>query len=266
MTNSPVTPQFNRGIHKNISPNAKNSWMIAFAGMPGEGANYQDLLKTLAVFAMIIDHLGLYLFPDINELRIIGRYAMPIFVFFAGYNFKNIINLSVLFAGSLTCIISDVFIYHSFFEANILIPIFLGQIYLYLFRDHFKNLSKGYLHFVVLASLWPFTSKLFDYGTLTMAGMVIGYMCKQKALNIRLGAFVVAFISLLHTVTVFSNFDNKEFFFSVLVAGIVYLSVNYSNFEKNIGLNLRMISRHSMLIYCVHLLIIEFIWRYYIIS
>ena len=34
-------------------------------------SNYQDVLKTMAIFAMFIDHLGLYLFPEINEFRVV---------------------------------------------------------------------------------------------------------------------------------------------------------------------------------------------------
>lgn len=33
---------------------------------------------------MLIDHIGYVLFPDIEELRIIGRIAMPLFAFFIG--------------------------------------------------------------------------------------------------------------------------------------------------------------------------------------
>jgi hypothetical protein len=47
-------------------------------------SNYQDLLKLIAIFVMVVDHLGVYFFPDITTLRIIGRYAMPIFGFFVG--------------------------------------------------------------------------------------------------------------------------------------------------------------------------------------
>lgn len=231
-----------------------------------KNANYQDLLKTLAIFAMIIDHIGLYLFPEINEFRIVGRYAMPIFGFFAGYNFKNSISLSILFFGSLLYIISSILIFNSFHETNILISIFLGQIYLHLFQEHFKTLNKGYLHFILLAALWPFTSHIIDYGSLIIGLMVIGYMSKQKALNISLSAFIVSFISLLHTVIVFYTFDNLDLFFCFVITTLLYFSINYAKFETNIAVNLKPISRHSMLIYCVHVLIIQFIWRYYIIT
>lgn len=62
-------------------------------------SNYQDLLKLIAIFTMVVDHLGVYFFPDITTLRMIGRYAMPIFGFFVGYNFKNSINFHILLYG-----------------------------------------------------------------------------------------------------------------------------------------------------------------------
>ena len=40
-----------------------------------------DKLKIIAAIAMIIDHIGAYLFPHIMLLRIIGRVAFPIFAF-----------------------------------------------------------------------------------------------------------------------------------------------------------------------------------------
>lgn len=39
------------------------------------------VLKLIAITAMLIDHIGAILFPDVIILRIIGRIAFPIFVF-----------------------------------------------------------------------------------------------------------------------------------------------------------------------------------------
>ena len=39
-------------------------------------------LKLLACGFMLIDHVGVRLFPDVLILRIIGRLAFPIFAFF----------------------------------------------------------------------------------------------------------------------------------------------------------------------------------------
>ena len=38
-------------------------------------------LKMIAIVAMLIDHIGAVLFPQIEILRIIGRIAFPIFAF-----------------------------------------------------------------------------------------------------------------------------------------------------------------------------------------
>ena len=38
-------------------------------------------LKIIAMIAMLIDHIGAYLFPQVRWLRIIGRLAYPIFAY-----------------------------------------------------------------------------------------------------------------------------------------------------------------------------------------
>ena len=41
----------------------------------------QSVLKIIAMLTMLIDHIGILLFPDLSILRIIGRIAMPIFAY-----------------------------------------------------------------------------------------------------------------------------------------------------------------------------------------
>jgi hypothetical protein len=213
---------------------------------------------------MIIDHVGGYFFPEITELRVIGRYSMPIFGFFVGYNFKNSINFSILLYGSILYIISAVFIWHNFIQANILILLFLGQVYLFYFQNHFKTLTEGWLHFIMLVTFFPFTVYFFDYGSLIIGIIVMGYMVKIKSVNINIAACSIAFVSLFHTAVAFSNFNNIDFFLSFLVVIALWLSIAHSQFETEIPFNVKMISRHSMLIYFIHVLIAQFVWRYYV--
>lgn len=44
----------------------------------------RNALKVLACLSMLVDHLGLLLFPEIRIFRYIGRLALPIFAFFLG--------------------------------------------------------------------------------------------------------------------------------------------------------------------------------------
>jgi len=46
-------------------------------------------LKIIAAIAMVIDHIGSYLFPQMMLLRIIGRLAYPIFAFMIAEGFEH---------------------------------------------------------------------------------------------------------------------------------------------------------------------------------
>ena len=42
-------------------------------------SNYQDVIKVFAFVTMIVDHVGMFFFPDVALLRVIGRFAMPVY-------------------------------------------------------------------------------------------------------------------------------------------------------------------------------------------
>lgn len=229
-------------------------------------SNYQDLLKFLAIIAMTIDHIGLYFFPEMTVFRIIGRYAMPIFCFFAGYNFKGSINFLMIFLGVVLYSITTIFVFGGYFlETNILIPIFLGQCYLYLFQNHFKNFNIGYLHFVFIASLWPFTAAVFDYGSLPIAFMIVGYMSKVKSINLKLAAFLISFISIFHSLLNFVLVNGLDIIFLLICVLLCFLSISVGGFSRNINFNIKIISRYSIFIYFFQVVIIGLVWRYYVI-
>ena len=116
----------------------------------------------------------------------------------------------------------------------------------------------------MLVTFFPFTVYFFDYGSLIIVIIVMGYMVKIKSVNINIAACSVAFVSLFHTAVAFSNFNNIDFFLSLLVAIALWLSIAHSQFETEIPFNVKVISRHSMLIYFTHILIVQFVWRYYV--
>ena len=126
------------------------------------------------------------------------------------------------------------------------------------------NGIKGCLHFIILISLSTFTAHIIDYGSLIMGIIVVGYMVKMKSINMNIAAFVVAFTSLLHTTIHFPKFGMLESCLSLIVAITVWLSIAHDHFEKKSPIDVRIISRHSMLIYFAHILIIQFAWRYYV--
>ena len=48
-------------------------------GLPPAGNLSTGLLKLIALFFMVIDHLGAVVFPTVTEMRILGRIAFPIY-------------------------------------------------------------------------------------------------------------------------------------------------------------------------------------------
>ena len=44
----------------------------------------RNVFKIIAVVSMLIDHIGMVLFPDSDGFRIIGRMAFPIFAYLIG--------------------------------------------------------------------------------------------------------------------------------------------------------------------------------------
>jgi uncharacterized membrane protein SirB2 len=64
-------------------------------------------LKLIAIFAMVIDHIGAVFFPSVALFRIIGRLTMPIMAYFIaeGYHYTKDVKkymLRLLFFGLLT--------------------------------------------------------------------------------------------------------------------------------------------------------------------
>ena len=56
-----------------------------------------DLLKTIGIVTMIVDHIGLILFPQIQVFRVVGRVAFPIFAFAISDGYKHTSNLKKYF-------------------------------------------------------------------------------------------------------------------------------------------------------------------------
>ena len=48
----------------------------------------QDLLKIVAMVTMLMDHLGVIFFPEVDWLRTIGRLAFPLFAYFIAQGFR----------------------------------------------------------------------------------------------------------------------------------------------------------------------------------
>ncbi|HJD56247.1 MAG TPA: conjugal transfer protein TraX [Rickettsia endosymbiont of Pyrocoelia pectoralis] len=232
-------------------------------------SNYQDLLKTLAIITMFIDHIGLYLYPELTFMRVIGRTAMPIFCFFAGYNFHDKPKTHIIIYGVLLHIYTTI-LFKQFIVTNILISIYLGQWYIYCLRNSLTHFFySGYCHAIIMVILWYITGNLIDYGTLVIAMMILGFIAKNEPKNLKLCCFIAIFAFVCHSIiytlaipldaSIFSNFD---LVLDIILLMLTYILMTIKDYSQKISLNLKWLSRNVIYIYCVQIVIIQFIFVY----
>lgn len=212
-----------------------------------KSSNYQDLLKTLAIIALIIDHLGLYFFPKYQIFRAIGRFAMPIFGFFVGYNYNKPNHKIAALGFVLTFMLWFCFDVTSL---NILIVMYLGQWCLY-FMDQYELGSKTIIWIKILAliAIIPLTQDYLEYGSLLLAFILVGKSFKEGIGNYWLiGCVTIASILFsLQPGRFMFTIENQVIVIALmLLEGYLLGGLNHS---KPIKINLKPISRNSLYIY-----------------
>jgi hypothetical protein len=220
-------------------------------------ANYQDLLKTIAIVAMIIDHLGLFIFQDTVILRVIGRMVMPIFCFFVGYNFtKPKILIAIL--GIILSLLN--FVLWKLTMLNMLISIYCGQCVLYLARKYNFEKDENLWYLSLLMILFtPLTYEFFDYGTLGIAFMIVG---RLYGLNKEDPGFILLLAASTMIFSLTLNFDQQNNIIAATLIAIVCYALTAKRYDRPISVDLRCISRHSLAIYFCHLTILSTLGYY----
>lgn len=216
-------------------------------------SNYQDLLKTIALIAMVMDHAALFMsLSDGYWMRAIGRGVMPIFCFYAGYNFTKPRHI----IGLLGIVLTFIAILSAAFEGttlNLLGMIYLGQWYLYFIgKWKFNSEAKTLMQCFMLLILAPFARYALDYGTIGIAFMVVGKIAGE-------GKEYRSFMPLLGiSAMIFCMLDYAEYFsvadiaLTSLIMFSTCLALSLLNHRAPISLNLKLISRNSLWIYFVN--------------
>lgn len=152
-------------------------------------ANYQqfgtsitsyDIAKTIAVFLMIIDHIGLYFYPDQLWFRVFGRMCIPIWFFLIGYSKSQRFDRELLTVAFLMIII-DQFIYHEMLLSILVSMIVVRAINKLFLYKLVLNSQKGMLLALalILFSCNIFASQLIQYGTLGVMLSICGYCIRH---------------------------------------------------------------------------------------
>ena len=149
------------------------------------------VLKMIALVAMTIDHIGVFIFPHLTILRIIGRIAFPIFAFLTAvsmqYTSNKIRYFSILLgAGVVMWVVAFLITKDTHQAANIFIDLGLGALGCYfLYQKHW--LSYIGIIFILAFAMAPYT--FTQYGIYGTSAIMLLYLLYDKRI-----LSVIAFI------------------------------------------------------------------------
>lgn len=211
-------------------------------------SNYQDKLKLVAIAAMMIDHVSAFFMPKIEVFRVIGRIAMPLFCFFAGYNFNGSKKKPKLLKyGSILTLVSLITSGH-FVTLNMLFTIYFGNVYLRKLYSPVSNLLSNLFQLLPLIILTPATMFFFEYGTMAIAFMLLGYLYKHHKYYRE--TYILIFSILVCMVGQIQFwFEMHNFLLLVVLAVSFYYILLHSDFTLEVNEDIRYITRNSLAIY-----------------
>ncbi len=138
-----------------------------------------DWLKFIAVILMTIDHIGYYLLTsDPLWWRAIGRITFPVWFFMAGYSQSRKLGGEILWLGLLLQIVNFV-TYHGINPLNALFSIIICRYVVFWLKN--KGWVEKYPFEILVACIFlsPFTTPIFEYGTLGILFAVMGDMVRR---------------------------------------------------------------------------------------
>lgn len=232
--------------------------------------NTIDAFKCIAVLAMIIDHVGLYLLNDNATWRMVGRIAAPLFFFLAGYNAKNYqpihikpwrnwlepsLNL-IIFGLILTT--TDFLIYKDLL-LNILLNIFFIRQYLQRFSP--KNWpARSILLLIIFILLFnSFIAGRIEYGLLGLSYAIGAQLLRE---NRRPLASSIFLMTLIAQFTVYWHQYKSHHGFLIGIFVLIWLLLtSFQPQEIKVPAKLKnfllFCSRYSFEIYFAHLFLLE---------
>ena len=240
--------------------------------LPKELTSY-DLLKSLALITMIIDHLGYYLYPDESWMRLIGRMSFPIWMFLVGY--ANSRDLSpILWICALSVAIGGMVFGASIIPLNILFSIIIVRLVLdYSVGLMFHSSAMVWVIPTLLMIIALPTNFMSEYGALGLMVAMIGWMLRHRqnepavrmVLPFFAGATILTHLVMTFLVFNFTPLETKLLPFCFLVTyGLLFLfkPATYPDLTQKwpdfVVRALQFMGRYSLYIYAIHVIIFMF--------
>lgn len=226
--------------------------------------NTYDLLKNIAFFTMVIDHIGYYLLPSLFILRFIGRASAVIFFLLHGFSYKQQ-NNSILYLGIITSIIIFFLDGKEILPLNILYGIYFSGFAINFLYDLYKTKFTTFIPLIIaLAIVSIILNAVFDYAFLSTIMIFAGYLIKNEERQDNHFYTAITLIISLFAFFTMLNFGLNIIYSIILICAMLAIVRFMLHFEnkiitiKNKYLNesCLIISRYALIMYPLHLLII----------
>ncbi|QJE74272.1 hypothetical protein HHL28_15360 [Aerophototrophica crusticola] len=222
-----------------------------------------DLAKGLAITLMVVDHVGNFLFPEAEWLRVLGRGAFPIFAFLAGFLPARAFPWRILVAGLVLQPVLGV-LDGWWLPFNVLVPLALWRALLSQPQAEafLADTSRLVPLAVVCLVLAPVTGAVLEYGTAGLMFGALGVACRQgrRTEPGTLMGLVVALAG--HMVLQATGFGLGWAGALAVLAVLLPVMVMLASLERRcvettlpgvILAPIRLLARHSLWVYAVHL-------------
>ena len=237
--------------------------------------NLYDYLKVIAIITMIIDHIGYLYFPDALALRLIGRVALPLFLFLVGVNGSY---GSRWMLWLMVCIVQVPFLiaiewwwvalaYGNILLSIALVRVLLSSLQRYV-RDYYWSLAVLFCLVVGSLILFPWSLEWFDGGMGPLLFALRWYVIVRYPRQYRLH-IVMAWVSLVSSYLIqehvfgFSLFQMNWLAVIYGLLAVVCFRVGYVNDVMQIWKRwwsrmlwrdrlILLISRYALRIYLIH--------------
>ena len=240
----------------------------------GELNNY-DLFKVFAFIFMIVDHVGLFFFPSITILRVIGRVSFPIYAVLHSIVTKNNnteykANYLLLFTGLLINIIFYM-LFGQLIAANILISFFLFDlIFNKISKLDYKVLVSSFVLVIVNCCFYNILNTYIEYGLFALLFMIVGRIFYKVGTNIVENLFSLSvFVTYFLTQVMFFGFNKVHAIICGIFIFVMFLLMYDFKFREYHNMNsnkfLLFLSRYSLELYFVHYILFMFMTKIYIL-
>lgn len=139
-----------------------------------------DLLKAFAVVTMLIDHAGLYFFPDQEWWRVVGRMSFPVWFFLIGFARTREIPV-LMMAGAVLITVASFITGTGIFPLNALASIMLIRLILDWCMAPVMEGGRSIWAVALIMLLLVFPSYILtEYGTLGLIMAMFGFLVRWK--------------------------------------------------------------------------------------